>query len=65
MIARGSMQECVALLEIGFRRKLIALDIHRQRRSGLEEISKMLSGLINGLGNEILLKVVDGIKEAA
>ena len=45
------MQECVALLEIGFRRKLIALDIHRQRRSGLEEISKMLPGLINGLGN--------------
>ena len=44
MIARGSMQECVALLEIGFRRKLIALDIHRQRRSGLEEISKMLPG---------------------
>ena len=51
LIARGSVQECVALLEIGFRRKLIALDIHRQRRSGLEEISKMLSGLINGLGN--------------
>ncbi len=49
MIARGSVQECVALLEIGFRRKLLALDIHCQLRSDLEEISKMLSGLINGL----------------
>ena len=49
MIARGSVQECVALLEIGFRRNLIALDIHRRFRGDLEEISKMLSGLINGL----------------
>ena len=51
MIARGSVQECVALLEIGFRRKLVALDIHCRLRSDLEEISKMLSGLINGLEN--------------
>ena len=49
LIARDSAQECVALLEIGFRGKLIALDIHRRLRSDLEEISKMLSGLINGL----------------
>ncbi len=49
MIARGSVQECVALLEIGFRRKLIALDVHCDLRRDLEEIFKMLSGLINGL----------------
>ena len=51
MIARGSVQECVALLEICFRRKLVALDFHCQFRSDLEEISKMLSGLVNGLEN--------------
>ncbi len=51
MIARGSAQECVALLEIGFRRKLVTMDIHCRLRLDLEEISKMLSGLINGLEN--------------
>ena len=50
-IARGSVQECVALMEIAFRRKLLPLDAHIQLRSDLEEISKMLSGLINGLEN--------------
>ena len=49
MIARGSVQECAALLEIAFRRKLVALDGHCRLRSDLEEISKMLSGLINRL----------------
>ena len=49
MIARGSVQECVALMEISFRRNLLAADAHVQLRSDLEEISKMLSGLINGL----------------
>ncbi len=51
MIARGSVQECVALMEIGCRRKLITLEVHAQLRSDLEEISKRLSGLINGLEN--------------
>ena len=51
MIARGSVQECVALMEISFRRNLLAADAHVQLRSDLEEISKMLSGLINGLEN--------------
>ena len=51
MIARCSVQECVALLEIGFRRKLLVLHQHTALRADLEEISKMLSGLINGLEN--------------
>lgn len=51
MIARGSVQECVALMEIAFRRKLLTSDAHAQLRSDLEEISKMLSGLITGLEN--------------
>ncbi len=51
MIARGSVQECVALLEIGFRRKLLVLQQHTALRADLEEISKMLSGLITGLEN--------------
>jgi four helix bundle protein len=51
MIARGSVQECVALMEIARRRKLVTLEAHVQLRMELEEISKMLSGLINGLEN--------------
>ena len=48
-IARGSVQECVPLLELVRRRKLIQPADHDALKSNLEEISKMLSGLINGL----------------
>lgn len=48
-IARGSVQECVPLLELALRRNLISKDNHQALKSHLEEISKMLSGLINGL----------------
>ena len=53
MIARGSVQECVALMEIASRRKLMSAESHAQLKTHLEEISKMLSGLINGLENRI------------
>jgi four helix bundle protein len=48
-IARGSVRECVPLLEIAVRRQLIPADVHRRLRADLEEISLMLSGLIRGL----------------
>jgi four helix bundle protein len=48
-IARGSVQECVPLLELALRRKLLSEDRHLQLKVDLEEISRMLSGLINGL----------------
>ena len=48
-IARGSVQECVPLLELAFRQKLLADDRHQQLKSDLEEIARMLSGLIKGL----------------
>ncbi|WP_459556366.1 four helix bundle protein [Lacunimicrobium album] len=50
-IARGSVQECVPLLELAFRRNLIDEHLHRQLKEQLEEIARMLSGLINGLEN--------------
>jgi four helix bundle protein len=50
-IARGSVQECVPLLEVCRRRGLIPQVDHGALKSNLEEISKMLSGLINGLEN--------------
>jgi four helix bundle protein len=50
-IARGSVQECVPLLELASRRNLIADEIHRDLKDRLEEISRMLSGLITGLEN--------------
>jgi four helix bundle protein len=48
-IARGSVQECVPLLELAKRRSLLQPDDHLKLKSDLEEIAKMLSGLINAL----------------
>lgn len=50
-IARGSVQECVPLLELAARQGLLQPDGHEQLKADLEEIAKMLSGLINGLDN--------------
>lgn len=50
-IARGSVQECVPLIEIARRRGFIDSTEHAQLKSDIEEIAKMLSGLINGLEN--------------
>ena len=51
IIARGSVQECVPLLELARRRSLVNDARHAELKSNLEEISKMLSGLISGLDN--------------
>ena len=50
-IARGSVQECVPLLELARRRSLFSEERHAGLKSELEEISRMLSGLIKGLEN--------------
>jgi four helix bundle protein len=47
--ARGSICECVPLLEVAKRRALITADQHERLFAELEDISKMLSGLIKGL----------------
>jgi four helix bundle protein len=48
-ISRGSVQECVPLLEVCRRRGLIQQPDHDALKSNLEEISRMLSGLIAGM----------------
>ena len=48
-IARGSVQECVPLLELAERQGLLRPDRHAELKLALEEIARMLSGLINGL----------------
>ena len=50
-IARGSVQECVPLLELAVRQKLLSTESHHQMKADLEEIARMLSGLINRLDN--------------
>ncbi|HUX02931.1 MAG TPA: four helix bundle protein [Phycisphaerae bacterium] len=50
-IARGSVQECVPLLELGVRQKLLEAERHQELKANLEEIARMLSGLIKGLDN--------------
>lgn len=52
-IARGSTQECVPLIEIARRRRLIDDSSAEDLRRRLEVIAKMLSGLINGLEKRI------------
>jgi len=46
-IARGSAFECVPILEICMRKKLITDDVNELLKKNIEDISKMLSGLIN------------------
>jgi len=48
-IARGSLHECIPILEICNRNKLISDEKHNELKQELERIAKMLSGLINGL----------------
>ncbi len=48
-IARGSVQECIPLLELAKRRHLVSGSVQQQLKSRLEEIAKMLSGLIKGI----------------
>src|SRR4051812_25945659 len=48
-IARGSVQECVPLLEVARRRGLVDDSKHKALCDDLETIAKMISGLINGL----------------
>jgi four helix bundle protein len=50
-IARGSVHECIPLLELGLRRGLIKKEIHNQYLLELETLAKMISGLIKGLEN--------------
>lgn len=49
IIARGSVQECIPLLELAYRRGLISKETHNNFREELEIIAKMISGLINGM----------------
>jgi four helix bundle protein len=49
VIARGSVQECVPLLEIARRRGLVEAPAAVALKERLEIIAKMISGLINGL----------------
>lgn len=48
-IAPGSLQECIPLLELARRRDLVEDRVHQELKSHLEEIARMLSGLIKGL----------------
>jgi four helix bundle protein len=43
------VQECVPLLELAARQGLLQADRHQQLKADLEEIARMLSGLINAL----------------
>ena len=48
-VARGSVQECVPLLEIARRRGLVEDGVQQHLKLQIEEIARMLSGLIKGL----------------
>ena len=48
-IARGSLHECVPLLEMAHRRQLAGEHEHSQLKQDMEEVARMLSGLITGL----------------
>jgi len=49
IVARGSLHECVPILELLKRKKLLASDKCGELKKDLEIIAKMISGLINGM----------------
>ncbi len=49
VISRGSVQECVPLLDLAAQRNLLDANRQQRLRDQLDEISRMLSGLITGL----------------
>ncbi|MCK4283374.1 MAG: four helix bundle protein [Candidatus Brocadiae bacterium] len=49
IIGRGSVQECLPLLEVARRRGLLEERRQATLRQDLESMAKMISGLINGL----------------
>jgi four helix bundle protein len=51
IISRGSIQECIPLLELAKRRNLIDEQVHKKLVVELETLAKMLSGLIKGIEN--------------
>lgn len=51
-IARGSAQECIPLLELAARQGLLKADAHGNLKSDLDELARMLSGLIKGLDKQ-------------
>lgn len=52
VMARGSLLECVAILQVMRLKKLLAEDIYNQNYQHLEEIAKMLTGLIRSIKSQ-------------
>jgi len=52
-IARGSVQECVPIIEIARHRGLVSDAQALTLKKKIEEIAKMISGLINGIDKRI------------
>jgi four helix bundle protein len=52
VIARGSVHECIPILEVCASKPLLTKEIHESLLSDLEEISKMIAGLIRGSEEE-------------
>ena len=50
LIARGSAQECVPMIEVARRRDLLDDEIAGRLRDDLETIGGMINGLIGGMG---------------
>lgn len=46
-ISRGSAFECVPIFELCSRKKLLDIEKHKRLKEDLDEICKMLSGLMN------------------
>ena len=57
-ISKGSLRECVVCSTIAFRRKYISNDENNESRVRLEEISKMLAGLVS----YVKLKIIESNK---
>jgi hypothetical protein len=49
---RGSALECVPIIEVVFQKGLMAGEVYNRFRSDLDEIGKMITGLVKAIGNK-------------
>lgn len=49
IIARRSLRECVAVLEVSFRQEYVTPEIKQKLRSDCADMSKMITGLLKSL----------------
>ena len=61
IIARRSVRECVAVIEVSFRQEYVTLETKQKLRSDCADISRMITGLLKSLSPNDERRTPNGI----